>query len=96
MIILPPDAMERSVARLMERLRNGKGWKHREAARELGISRSGVTKMEGGGRHVRLTQVPLICVAYGLTEPEFMTEWLKDRRHEARLMEEFKRRRLRF
>lgn len=98
MIILPSDALERSVARLMERLREGKGWKHWEAAKALGVSRSGVTKWEGGGggQHVRLIDVPGICRVYGLTESGFMDEWLKERKREAKVIQEFERRRLRF
>ncbi len=98
MIILPDDAEERSVARLMQRLREGKGWKHREAAQALGVSRSEVTKWEGGGggRQVRLIEVPGICRGYGLTELGFLEEWLKERRREAKAIQEFERRRVSF
>jgi DNA-binding XRE family transcriptional regulator len=98
MLILPDDAEERSVARLMERLRNGKGWKQREVAQVLGISRSGVSKWEGGGggQHVLLIHVPRICRAYELTEIGFWGELMKERRREAREIQEFERRRLSF
>ena len=77
-------------------MRIAQGWNHREAAGALGLLRCQVTKIESGDRGVSLIEVPGFCAGFKLTEPEFMEEWLKERRREARLMEEFERRRLRF
>ena len=68
---LPPCEVERCVCRVAEHFRRAKGMLQKDVAVLMGVSRSVVTKNEGG-RHLRVSELHRFCRAVEIRPVDFL------------------------